>query len=64
MFFFVVVKYKLKILHYSQVTALGFVCKILWGTSITLDGDGGFRWILGEYPEYYKILYEFFWAHR
>lgn len=26
-----------------QVTALGFVCKILWGTSITLDGDGGFR---------------------
>ena len=27
----------------SQITALGFVCKILWGTSITLDGDGGFR---------------------
>jgi len=26
-----------------EVTALGFVCKILWGTSITLDGDGGFR---------------------
>ena len=29
-----------------QVTALGFVCKILLGTSITLDGDGGFRYIL------------------
>jgi len=26
-----------------EVTALGFVCKILLGTSITLDGDGGFR---------------------
>ena len=29
-----------------QVTALGFVCKILLGTSITLDGDGGFRYTL------------------
>ena len=31
-----------------QVTALGFVCKILLGTSITLDGDGGFRYNMGS----------------
>ena len=32
----------------SQITALGFVCKILWGTSITLDGDGGFRFPINQ----------------
>ena len=30
----------------EEIFRLGFVLKILWGTEISLDGDGGFGWEL------------------